>query len=447
MAGDVQQSNSVKAADPAAGAAGEPTGGGYRYYVLFMLMMTYMFNITDRMVMSILIEDIKADFALTDTQIGLLAGLAFTIFYVALGIPAGRLADRTNRKTMVACAVSLWSIMAALCGAAIGFWTLFLARLGVGVGEAGGNPPAVSTLTDYFAPHELSKAMGIFSLGAALGPSVGFIAGGWLAEVYGWRWTFIILGLPGVLLGLIVYLTVREPERGRFYADKTRVGADRQQPFRETMRSMLGNAVFVRVVLANSVAIMTAYAFSTFLAPMLIRNFEVKTSEVGLLLGIVWLLGGIPGMVLGGMITDRLAARDPRWRAWFCAATILASLIPLSLSLLAETMAGALAFYTIGYALLVAAQGPTISMVQSAVLPTERGTASSIAGLSATATGYAIGLFIVGAISDAIVGDYGSMSLNYAVLALTVATLIPASVMYLWAARALPVTEAAPRPR
>lgn len=421
-------------------AAAVPSNA-YRYFILFMMMLTYMFNITDRMVMSILIEDIKADFALSDTQIGLLAGTAFTVFYVVLGIPAGRLADRTNRKKMLAIAVSLWSLMAALCGVAIGFWTLFFARLGVGVGEAGGNPPATSIITNYFDAHELSRAMGIFSLGAALGPVVGFVAGGLLAEAYGWRWTFIILGLPGVLLGVLIYLTVREPDRGRFSkSELEKAQAITQEPFVKTMASLWKNRIFFRVVLANALGIIALYGFAIWLAPILIRNFEIPVSQVGIYLGIAWILGGVPGMILGGYFTDWLALRNPKWRAWYSAIVILLSLPLLVCCLLTDNIMLALVLYTLGYAAHSSTQGPAIAMMQSSVTPTERGTASSIAGLSATFLGYFIGPAAVGVISDNLVGDYGTMSLNYAMVVITVISLISAVFAYLYAAKAVPAT-------
>jgi MFS family permease len=412
-------------------------GNVYRFYVLFTLMFAFMFNITDRLAMSIVIEDIKTEFLLSDTQIGLLAGFAFTIFYVLLGIPAGRLADRTNRKKMVAVAVSLWSLMAALCGLAVGFWTLFLARLGVGVGEAGGGPPSVSILSDYFAPQELSKVMGIFALGAVFGPTLGFIAGGYLAEAYGWRWMFIILGLPGVLLGVIIYLTVKEPKRGRYVAnEKEAVEPARQEPFWTTMLSLGKNKIFVRVVIANALTIITGYTFSIWLAPILIRNFAIAQSDVGLYLGLAWLAGGIPGMVLGGMISDRLARRNSKWRSWVCAITVALALPMLCACLFMEDIFWMLALYTIGYGLMVAAQGPSISMIQVSVTPTERATASSFSSLLATFLGYAIAPAIVGIASDILKPGYQELSLNYAVFFVVAVSLILGSLGYIWASKA-----------
>jgi len=414
------------------------TGGIYRYYVLIMLMLTFMFNITDRLVMSILIEDIKAEFLLSDTQIGLLAGTAFTAFYLLLGIPAGRLADRTNRKNMVAVALSMWSLMAALCGAAVGFWTLLLARLGVGVGEAGGGPPSVSIITDYFAPHELSRAMGIFAVGAVLGPVLGYAAGGLIAETYGWRWTFIILGLPGVLLGIILYLTVKEPKRGRYFKpDGPQTEANTQQPFMATMRSLWKNSVFFRVVLANSFTNIPSFAFAIWLAPTLIRNYDVTQGEVGVYLGASLFVAGVPGMILGGYLADYLAKKNPKWRPWYCCFAMMLTLPFWTFCLLANSLEMTLTLYIIGYVLLVSTQGAAISMVQSSVLPSERGTASSISSLSINLLGYGIGPALIGLMSDNWASDYGSMSLSYAVIVTVVFSLIMAALLFWWTGKAV----------
>ncbi|QJB69494.1 spinster family MFS transporter [Parasphingorhabdus halotolerans] len=421
---------------------GRTSGGVYRYYVLVLLMLTFMFNIADRLVMSILIEDIKAEFVLSDTQIGLLAGTAFTVFYLILGVPAGRLADRTNRKNMVAIALALWSLMSALCGAALGFWTLLLARLGVGVGEAGGGPPSVSIITDYFAPHELSRAMGIFAVGAVLGPVLGYMAGGLIAEAYGWRWTFVILGVPGILLGIILFLTIREPKRGRYFTPEAKPtgadkGAEKQEPFMTTMGSLWTNSVFFRVVLANSFTNIPSFAFAIWLAPMLMRNFDVGSGEVGVYLGTVLFFGGVPGMILGGFLADYLAKKNPKWRPWYCSVAVLLVLPFWTLCLLSDSLEMTLFLYISGYVLLVSTQGAAISMVQSAVLPTERGTASSISSLSINLLGYGIGPALIGLMSDNWADAYGTMSLSYAVIVTVVFSLAIATFLFWWTGKAV----------
>jgi MFS family permease len=190
--------------------------GAYRWYVLGLLTLTSAFSVADRLVFGILVQDIKAEFDLSDFELGLLGGLAFSLIYVIAGFPAARLADRSTRKNIVATAIAFWSLMTAACGMATGFWTLFAARTGVGVGEGCSGPSSQSLVADYFTRGELAKAMGFLTIGASMGTAGGLIIGGQLAEIFDWRWAFILMGLPGLLLGGIIYLTVREPLRGRY---------------------------------------------------------------------------------------------------------------------------------------------------------------------------------------------------------------------------------------
>jgi len=187
---------------------------GYLRYALGLLCLVYVVNFVDRQVLAILLQSIKDDLALSDLQLGLLSGTAFGLFYATLGIPIARLADRYSRKGVIAICLTIWSGMTALCGTAGGFATLLLYRVGVGVGEAGGSPPAHSMISDYFPPEKRATALGIFSLGVPLGILVGFMAGGWLDQALGWRQAFIVVGLPGIAVALVVALTLREPPRG-----------------------------------------------------------------------------------------------------------------------------------------------------------------------------------------------------------------------------------------
>jgi predicted MFS family arabinose efflux permease len=401
----------------------------YRYYVLIVLMITYAVSVTDRMAMSILMEAIKADFTLSDTQMGLLAGLAFTFFNALLGIPVARLADRSNRRNILAGAVGIWSAMTALCGAASGFWTLFMARLGVGFGEAGGTSPAISMISDYFERDKLARAMGIYSVGATLGMVAGLIGGGFLAASYGWRMTFVLLGIPGIALALLVYFTVREPLRSADHA------ADKSS-FSLTLKSLAANPVYARTALANGIAIIIAYAFAVWMAPIMMRNFAVGVGEVGLYLGIAFLVGGVPGMLAGGYVTDALTRRDERWRSWLPALVLVLALPFYLLCLNAVTLASMLAYFIIASFFFNATQGPAISTMQLSVKPSERALASSFAGLIASILGYAIGPALTGMISDALAPEYGAQSLNYAIMILC-AVLIPAAFAYIWAGAAM----------
>ncbi len=389
-----------------------PSGGLYRYYVLGLLTLAAVFSIADRLVLSILLEDIKAEFALSDTQLGLLTGLAFALFYVLAGFPIARLADRSNRKNIVSASLAFYSAMTALCGAATGFWTLFLARMGVGIGEGGAGPPAVSLLADYFKKSELSRAMSIHTLGAVIGTGGGLIAGGLLASYFGWRMAFVLLGLPGIALGLLVYFTLKEPKRGRYTPQALDVG---QASLSATLRSFLGNRVLVYTCIAWALATTIGYAMAIWLAPIMLRNFEMDTANVGMILGLTFIIGGIPGPIIGGFLADHLAKRDVRWRAWIPAIGTLACLPLYYLCLTAGTLEAFLGFFMFGYLLFLFQNGPSIAIIQSYTGSGERAMAFAFALLINNMCGQALGPFVIGFTSDALAPEFGSASLNVAV--------------------------------
>ena len=260
---------------------------------------------------------------MTDTQMGLLAGLAFALFYALMSLPIARFADKSNRKNILAAALVIWSGMTALCGAATGFVSLFLARLGVGVGEAGGSPPTYSIIADYFKPSERARAMGVYVTGAVIGTGGGLMVGGLLGELLGWRLTFMALGLPGILLGVILFFTVREPKRGTFDTGVER--AKEAADMRKTLASLISNRVYVRLSISFAMLTMVGYAMALWLAPIMLRSFDVSLSKVGLYLGLTYFAGGIPGPIIGGYLTDYLGKRNARWRAWIPAIFIIAS--------------------------------------------------------------------------------------------------------------------------
>ncbi|MFP5468549.1 MAG: MFS transporter, partial [Alphaproteobacteria bacterium] len=187
---------------------------GYRQYVLGVLVVVYVFNLIDRQILSMLLEPIKRDLQLSDTQLGLLSGIAFAVFYTTFGIPIARYADKHSRVRVISWSLAAWSLMTAICGLAQNFWQLMLGRIGVAIGEAGASPPSHSLISDYFAPANRATALGIYSLGAPIGVMIGFLAGGWLVHFFDWRTAFIVVGLPGVLMAVIVSRTVKEPPRG-----------------------------------------------------------------------------------------------------------------------------------------------------------------------------------------------------------------------------------------
>lgn len=410
--------------------AAEPRG--YRWYVLSLLILTLLFSVADRLVFSILLEDIKAEFEFSDLQLGLLGGVAFTATYIFAGFPAARLADRSVRKNIIAAAISVWSLMTALCGLASGFWTLFLARTGVGVGEGCSGPASQSMLADYFPRKELARAMGFLTLGSTLGTVTGLMAGGLLAEALGWRWAFILMALPGFAIGGVLYLTVREPLRGRFAPAGARI---EQMPIGDTFSSLLANKVFLGFAAGWAVQIMIGYALAFWMAPAMIRLFGVSVGDIALYLGLAFFIGGIPGPVLGGYATDWLARRDERWRAWLPGIVSLFAILPMALAFAVGQFTLFLGLFALGYGIYVASQAPILSGIQSAVDPSQRGFAVAFAMFFNNLIGQAVGLGVIGWLSDQLQPLRGNAALGDAVLIVSALAGIVALAIFAWTAR------------
>ncbi len=416
--------------DPAA-PLGEESSGSHRWYVLGLLTLTSAFSVADRLVFGILVEDIKAEFQLSDFQLGLLGGLAFSVVYVFAGFPAARLADRSVRKNIIAVAISFWSLMTAMCGLAVGFWTLFLARTGVGVGEGCSGPSSQSLVADFFERHELAKAMGFLTVGASMGTAGGLIIGGQLAEMFNWRWAFVLMGLPGLLIGAVIYFTVREPQRGRYAP----AGTDMTQlPLGQTIRSLLSNRVFMGLALGWAVQMMIGYALAFWMAAVMLRQFDISTGDVGLYLGFTFFLGGIPGPILGGYITQWLTLKDERWRAWMPGLVSLGCVVPLALSLTSGGFGAFLVWFGVAYGIYVASQAGIMSGIQAAVEPASRGFAVAIALFFNNMVGQALGLAVVGWVSDKLAPDYGDGSLSMAVFWVCLVSGVISLAIFLWTA-------------
>lgn len=406
----------------------------YRIFVLLLLMLTYLFSYMDRQILSILIEDIGNDFTLNDTQRGLLMGLAFALFYAGLGVPVAWLADRTNRKNIIAGAVTIWSIATALCATATGFWSLFAARVGVGIGEAGGTPPAHSILGDYFKKSELTRALSVYSLGPALGAALGLMAGGWLADQVGWRMTFVIVGLPGILLGIIVYFTVREPQRGRFVVDASEPMVARS--FKETFASLCKQPAYIGILTGHMLQVMCSFILMSWSAVIMIRTFNASTSEVGLFLGLGVLFGAPPGMIAGGFLADKMGYRDARWMAWIPAIVLLIAM-PFYVGAMFVNSLFMMAFLIcIGGFFVAFSYAPGIGIIQTIVQPDERALASSLLFLTASLVGLGLGPIVSGWLSDTLRPTYGLSSINIAV-AVSQVFFIPSAMFYYWTASKL----------
>lgn len=419
------------ASSPAPITDADERPGAYRWYVLALLIVTLLFSVADRLVFSILLEDIKAEFSFTDTELGLLGGIAFTATYVIASFPAARLADRSVRKNIVAGAISFWSVMTALCGMAAGFWTLFFARTGVGVGEGCSGPASQSMLADYFRREELARAMGFLTVGSAMGTVTGLMAGGLLSEALGWRMAFVLMGLPGLLIGGLLYLTVREPRRGRYAPPGSRV---EQMPLRDTLASLLGNRVYLGLALGWAVQIMIGYAMAFWMAPVMIRQFDVSTGDVAVYLGLAFMVSGLPGPVLGGYATDWLTAKDERWRAWYPGMVSLLCAGPLWFSFQAGALWPFLILFSIAYGIFVSSQASIMSGIQAAVEPSQRGFAVAFALFLNNLIGQAIGLGVIGGISDSLGPSLGAGALGMAVFVVCLGAGLVSMGVFAWTA-------------
>lgn len=280
----------------------------HTHYALLMLALIYIFNYIDRLLVSILIEPIKLEFGVSDTLIGLLSGVAFALFYTVFGLPLGRLSDRIGRKPVIALACIAWSLMTMLCGVATSFAMLLLFRIGVAIGEAGGSAPSVAMVADLYPPSHRSRALAVFLMGPALGAVFGLGMGGWIADMYGWRWAFILIGAPGVLLGLILALTVRAPRH------QVASARESQESFVKTFLSLAKTPSYALIVAAGSLAAIAAYAVGTWTPSFLIRSHGLSLTEAGALLGIGGGLMSVVGTLTCGWATDRLVRRNTGWQ-------------------------------------------------------------------------------------------------------------------------------------
>ena len=288
-----------------------------RAWVLAVLTLTYTFNHVDRQILVILLEPIKAEFGLSDGQVGWLTGLSFAAFYATLGIPVAMWADRGNRRNIISLALGVWSAMTALSGLAQNFWHLLLARMGVGVGEAGGTPPATSMIADLYPPQERAMALGIYTSGIGLGIMAGFALGGYIYQLYGWRAAFFAAGVPGLILALIVRFAIKEPVRG--LADQ-REDDGPAPSLGETLKFIFSQSSYLWLLAGCLLICISANAFLVFTSSHLQRTYGLTPGQVSLPLGI--LIGGVGslGAVVLGRACDVLSKRDLRWRPLIIAA-------------------------------------------------------------------------------------------------------------------------------
>jgi MFS family permease len=384
-----------------------------RRYALGVLIVVYTFNFIDRQILSILMEPIKQDLGLSDTQLGLLSGFAFAAFYATLGIPIARYADRGNRRNLIALSLAVWSGMTALSGIVQNFWQLLIARIGVGVGEAGCSPSAHSMIADYYPAERRATALGLYSLGIPFGILFGFLAGGWLNQLFGWRVAFFVVGIPGLILAIVMRMTVKEPPRGMA---EGRVPAGTQPGILETFRYIWAKRAFRHLALGGGLTAFVGYGVTSWMPSFLMRSHGMETGEIGTWLGLILGIPGGIGIVAGGWLADRLGARDQRWYMWVVAVAILIS-VPFSVAVyLAPTATLALLFLIIPVALGNFYQATTFSQTQGLSTLRMRAVAAAVLLFILNMIGLGLGPQIVGIISDVLQPRFAQDSLRYSLL-------------------------------
>ena len=418
------------------------TSARARYYALGLLTVVYTFNFVDRQLLSILQESIKADLLLSDQQLGLLTGFAFALFYTVAGIPIARYADRNNRRNVVAIAIALWSFMTAISGLVQNYLQLLLARIGVGVGEAGGSPPAHSMISDIFPPERRASALAFYSMGINFGILFGFLAGGWLNEFFDWRVAFFVVGAPGIVVALFVRYTLREPIRG-LMEDRQDVATD--TPFPEVLRLLWSRLSFRHLAIGGALNAFAGYSSSNWTASFMIRSHDMSTGELGTWLALIMGVGGAIGVFWGSYIAERLAKFDVRWYMWMPTITGMICVPFMIATYMVEGAYTALIVSIVPGILFNVYLGNSLAMTHALVGLRMRAVASAILFFLINLIGMGLGPWGVGLLSDMLSVELGNESLRYAMLYLLPAAMGWSAVHFLMASRTLQKDlEAAP---
>ncbi len=404
-----------------------------RNYTLAMLVAVYASSHVDRQIVSILAESIKLELSLSDTQLGFLIGLSFAIFYATLGIPIAMLADRYSRRNIIGISVIVWSGMTALCGLAGNYLQLALARIGVGIGEAGSSPPSHSMISDLFPPEARATAMGIYATGINIGVLIGFLVGGWVDQWYGWRVAFFVVGIPGIILGLLMFFTVKEPARTQ---PPKPLSANIFREVWDTFKLMMSIRSLRHIVIGCTLVVFVGYGALYWNGVYFRRIHGLTSGETGTLLALIGGLVGGVGTYFGGWLADKLGAKDKRAYVWLTAAVKL-GILPLSYYFyLSDNLYAATAVYTVlaffgGFYLSV-----SFAMTQSLLPAQSRALGAALLLFCINIVGLGFGPQLVGILSDAFLPSYGVDGLRYALIVVITANIWGAS-HYMLAARTL----------
>lgn len=399
----------------------------YRGYVLFLTVLVGATSMLDRQIMSILVEPIRKELQLDDTQIGMLTGLAFAVVYVIASIPAARLADRWSRRSVIAISIGSWSVMTAVCGFAGNFWQLFLARVGVGLGEAGGSAPVQALITDLFPRRQRGTAFSIYLLGPPLGMGIGLAVGGWVLAEHGWRWTFILAGLPGLVIVPLLLFTVRNMRAG--IADGVRT-VQVARPFGETMRTLWRIRTLPLLMSAATIQALIGMGMINWVPAFFSRSHGLSPADVGTRLGGALALGSVLGHVLGGPLADLLGRRDIRWHLWL---PVFGSVASASVAAIALTSSPDLAFPLLGLQVMLTglSASPMIAISTTLAPVWARATSAACLMFIINLVGLGLGPVAIGSLSDLLRPIYGEESLRIALLSALVCVIPAATLFYL----------------
>jgi MFS family permease len=387
-----------------------PTTSAPRGIVLAMLLLVYIFNFLDRQILGILAQPVKADLGLDDAQLGMLGGLAFAALYSTLAIPLAMLADRTSRSWVITVSLCVWSAFTALCGTAATFGQMFLFRLGVGVGEAGGVAPSYALISDGWPAERRARALSIYSLGIPLGSAGGALLGGYIAQNVEWRSAFLIVGLLGLLVAIPFKLVVRDPPR--------RVAPAGQVPLWHVFGILAAKPSFWLLAFGAGAASMCGYGIAFWLPSMIMRSFGLNIGQVGQFFGALLLTGGVAGILLGGWLGDRMGARNKSWYALAPAICFVAGTPLFFAGVLSPSWQMAFALFVIPQALVYVWLGPVLTAVQHLVPAHMRATASASFLLINNLIGLGLGSWAIGALSKGLTPAYGAAdALRYAIAA------------------------------
>jgi len=410
-------------------ARGGSAAAGPGRHVLAILLLAYIFNFVDRQIIGVLAVPIKAELALSDGQLGLMGGIAFALFYSGLAIPIAWLADRKSRVNIIAASVALWSAFTAACGFAQNFWHLFLARMGVGIGEAGGVAPSYALISDFYPRERRARALALFSLGIPIGSALGVFFGGWIASHLDWRSAFIIVGLAGLPAALLVKLFIPEPVRGG-HDSADGAPSDPAPPFLQVARTLAKTPSFWLLSFGAASGSILGYGLIFWLPSFFSRSFHLTLTEVGWFYGSIILVGGGAGTLLGGWLGDRVGPANPGAYARVPAICFVIAAPCFALGLFAPSLWLGWLLFALGQMLALAWLGPVIAAVQHIVPPNMRATASASFLFINNLIGIGFGIFFLGFMSDAMTAAHGPDALKYSILYGLVFYLLSAAIYF-----------------